>query len=134
MPNLFTNAEYADIHFIYGFWNGNSEEASREYARRFPNRRRQVFVNTQRCFREYGLQKNPRNVIERDERNREEILNAFNENNRLSSRNAVRQLRTRNVVVSKTKILRTLHQDGRKSYRLQPVQHLLPEDGPGGVK
>lgn len=133
MPNLFTNAEYADIHFIYGFCNGNSEEASREYARRFPNRRRpdaQVFANTHRHFRESGLRKIPINVIERDERNREEILNIFNENNRLSSRNAVRQLRTRNVVVSKTKILRTLHKDGRKPYHLQPVQHLLPEDGP----
>lgn len=132
MPNLFTNAEYADIHLIYGFCNGNSEEASREYARRFPNRRRpdaQVFINVHRCFREFGLQKNPRNVYV-NERHQNEILNAFDENNRLSSRHGVRQLRTRNVIVSKTKILRTLHRDGRKAFHLQPVQSLLPEDGP----
>lgn len=132
MPN-FTNTEYADIHFIYGFCNGNAAEASREYGRRFPNRRRpnaQVFVQVHRRFRECGLNRNPRNEYERNERQRNEILNLFDENNRLSSRNAVRQLRTRNVIVSKTKVLRILRRDGRKPYHLQPVQHLLPEDGP----
>lgn len=28
----------ADIHFVYGYCNGNSAEAVREYRRRFPNR------------------------------------------------------------------------------------------------
>lgn len=39
MPQYFTNAEYADIHFVYGFCNGNANAAVQEYRRRFPNRR-----------------------------------------------------------------------------------------------
>ena len=38
MPN-FSNRELADIHFIYGFCNGNSTAAVEEYHRRYPQRR-----------------------------------------------------------------------------------------------
>lgn len=39
-PGLsFTNEEYADIIFIYGFCNGDSAAARREYLLRYPNRR-----------------------------------------------------------------------------------------------
>ena len=39
MPHVFTNGEYADMVFVYGFCNGNAAAAAREYGRRFPNRR-----------------------------------------------------------------------------------------------
>lgn len=46
----FTHQEYADMHFIYGFCNGNARAVAREYQRRFPNRRtsdyRMLIVNT----------------------------------------------------------------------------------------
>lgn len=133
MPNLFTNEEYADIHFMYGYCDGNAEEASREYEIRFPNRRQpnpQVFINTHRRFREFGLKNNHREVDVRNERHKNEILNVFDNDNRLSSRRASKQLRAQNLRISKTKILRTLHKDHRKPYHLQPVQNLRPEDGP----
>lgn len=134
MPSLFTKEEYADIHFIYGYCDGNAEEASREYERRFPNRRHpdlQVFVNTHRRFREFGLKDNRREVPDvRNERYENNILNLFNNDNRLSSRRVSKQLQAQNISVSKNKILRTLHRDHRKPYHLQPVQNLRPQDGP----
>lgn len=35
----FTNAEFADVRFAYGFCDGNSLAALREYQHRYPNRR-----------------------------------------------------------------------------------------------
>lgn len=36
---MYSSEELADIHFMYGFANGNAEAARVEYSRRFPNRR-----------------------------------------------------------------------------------------------
>uniref|UniRef100_V5G098 DUF4817 domain-containing protein n=1 Tax=Anoplophora glabripennis TaxID=217634 RepID=V5G098_ANOGL len=126
MPRTFTNEEYADFHFIYGFANGNAEEAVREYRRRYPNRRQpnaNVFIETHRRFRLFGLKQYLENHDRRNERHRNEILRAFDDDPRLSTRRASRQLG-----VSKSKILRVLHWDGRNPYHLQPVQNLLPGD------
>ncbi|XP_076658727.1 uncharacterized protein LOC143362438 [Halictus rubicundus] len=51
MPQVFTNREYADMHFICGFCNGNARAATREYQRRFPGRRApdyRVFIHCHR--------------------------------------------------------------------------------------
>lgn len=50
MPHKFTNVEYADILFVYGFCNGNGREAVREYERRFPNRRTPRYQTFARVF------------------------------------------------------------------------------------
>jgi len=39
MSCRYSNNEYADIVYLYGFFNGNSNDARREYIVRFPNRR-----------------------------------------------------------------------------------------------
>ena len=36
MPHVFTNGEYADMVFVYGFCNGNAAAAAREYGSDFP--------------------------------------------------------------------------------------------------
>nr|XP_022899847.1 uncharacterized protein LOC111413192 isoform X1 [Onthophagus taurus]XP_022904398.1 uncharacterized protein LOC111416573 isoform X1 [Onthophagus taurus]XP_022908692.1 uncharacterized protein LOC111420023 isoform X1 [Onthophagus taurus]XP_022910407.1 uncharacterized protein LOC111421476 isoform X1 [Onthophagus taurus] len=135
MPRLFSTEEYADIHFIYGFCDGNAEAASREYARRFPNRRcpdPQVFINTHQRFRQYGL--NTQQVRNnQNNRNQRAILNLFDNDSTLSSRIAARLLQAQNLRVSRSTILRTLKKDHRKPYRFQPVQNLRPEDGPKRV-
>lgn len=54
---MFTNSEYADMHFVYGFCFGNSRAAVAEYGRRFPNRHvpnRQVFTDLHYRLRETG--------------------------------------------------------------------------------
>ena len=53
----YTNEEYADILFIYGYCDGNAAESRREYQRRFPNRRipnERVFAGTYRAIAETG--------------------------------------------------------------------------------
>lgn len=53
----YSNEELADIHFVYGFCNGNTREAEREYQRRFPNRQRvnhRTFHNVHLRLRERG--------------------------------------------------------------------------------
>lgn len=125
MPQYFTNAEYADIHFVYGFCNGSAEAAVQEYRRRFPNRRlpsAQVFITTHRRIAEYGVGKiNDRQVYQNPRDNR--ILHLFDINRNLSTRRAALQLQ-----VSQTKIIKTLKRDHRKAFHLRPVQNLLPGD------
>jgi len=39
MPFVFSYVEYCDMHFVYGFCNGNARAAVEEYQRHFPDRR-----------------------------------------------------------------------------------------------
>lgn len=122
---MFTNAEYADIHYVYGFCDGNSNAAVEEYRIRFPNRRvphSHTFVEVHRRFREHGfgvLNNQNRIGCRRDNR----ILQVFNNDRTMSTRRAARQLG-----VCQSKVFRALKQDHRKAFHLQPVQGLLPED------
>jgi hypothetical protein len=36
MPHIFTNAEYADMLYVYGFCDGSATAAVEEYRRWFP--------------------------------------------------------------------------------------------------
>jgi hypothetical protein len=55
MPNTFTNEEYADMHFVYSFCNGNGRAAVVEYWSRYPLCRiphQKTFENIHRTLRE----------------------------------------------------------------------------------
>ena len=39
MPFVFSHVEFCDMHFLYGFCNGNAHAAVEEYQRRFPDQR-----------------------------------------------------------------------------------------------
>jgi len=57
MPFVFSHVEYCDMHFVYGFCNGNARAAVEEYQRRFPDRRipsRSVFTRIHQTMRETG--------------------------------------------------------------------------------
>ena len=57
MPFVFSHVEYCDMHFVYGFCNGNSRAAVVEYQRRFPDRRipnRRVFTRIHQTLRDNG--------------------------------------------------------------------------------
>jgi hypothetical protein len=54
-----TNAEYANVHFVYGFWDGNAAAAAREYQLRYPDQRlpeRSVFEAAHRRLRDRFIQ------------------------------------------------------------------------------
>jgi len=52
MPYTFTNGGYANIHFTYGFCNGNSRTAIVEYQQCYPHRR--TFNTVHRILKETG--------------------------------------------------------------------------------
>ncbi|KYQ48638.1 hypothetical protein ALC60_12319 [Trachymyrmex zeteki] len=97
MPRTYSNSEYADMVFVYGFCNGNALKAVREYARRFPNRRvpnRRVFMLTFNRLRETGTfsirQENNRfqAALRRDLQAGNRILQHFDNHPETSVRNA----------------------------------------------
>lgn len=54
---MYTSRELADIHFIYGFCDGNANAARREYERRFPNRQVpnvRTFIRSHQRLSEFG--------------------------------------------------------------------------------
>jgi hypothetical protein len=53
MPNIFTNEEYADMHFVYGFCNGNGRAAAVEY-QQCRIRQCKAFENVHGTLRETG--------------------------------------------------------------------------------
>jgi hypothetical protein len=57
MPHIFTNVEYADMMYVYGFCDGSATAALEEYRRRFPMRRipdRRAFSKVFNTLRECG--------------------------------------------------------------------------------
>jgi len=57
MPFVFSHVEYCDMHFVYGFCDGNARAAVEEYQMRFPDRRipsRCVFTRIHQTFRDTG--------------------------------------------------------------------------------
>ena len=57
MPFVFSHVEYCDMHFVYGFCNGNARAAVEEYQTRFPDRRipsRGVFTRIHQTMRQTG--------------------------------------------------------------------------------
>ena len=57
MPFVFSHVEYCDMHFVYGFCDGNARAAVEEYQRRLPDRRipsRSVFTQIHQTLRDTG--------------------------------------------------------------------------------
>ena len=57
MPFVFSDVEYCDMHFVYGFCDGNASAAVEEYQRRFLDRRipsRSVFTRIHQTLRDTG--------------------------------------------------------------------------------
>lgn len=126
----FTNEELADIHFIYGFCNGNGRRAELEYVNRFPNRLapdHRTFERVHRNLREIGMFRHV--SAERagnigytaDEEN--EILNIVRQDPTISTRRiAIRR------GISQSKVWRTLNVNDMHPFHYTPVQELLPND------
>lgn len=54
---MYSYRELADIHFVYGFSNGNAQAARREYQRRFPDRtvpNVRTFIRSHQRLSDYG--------------------------------------------------------------------------------
>jgi len=92
MPFVFSHVEYCDMHFVYGFCDGNARSAVDEYHWRFPDRRipsRGVFSRIHQTLRETGLPsvgvQSEREVVPLSH-TRENILEMVQRSPRLSTR------------------------------------------------
>ena len=57
MPFVFSHVEYCDMHYVYGFCDGNALAAVEEYRRRFSDRTipsRGVFTRIHQTLRDTG--------------------------------------------------------------------------------
>ena len=130
MPFVFSHVEYCDMHFVYGFCNGNARAAVEEYQRGFPDRRipsRGVFTRINQILRDTGClpsvaMRSEREVV-RTINTRENLLEMVQRSPRLSTRRMASR-----IGVSRTQVWRTLHEEDLYPYHDQRVQHLEPGD------
>ena len=134
MSFVFFHVEYCDIHFVYGFCDGNARAAV-EYQRLFPYRRipsRSVFTRIHQTLRDTGslssvAVQSERKVV-RTINTRENILQLVQRSPRLSTRRM-----TSRIGLSRMQVWRTLHEENLYPYHDQRVQHLEPGDHAQGM-
>lgn len=126
----FTNLEYSDIIFLYGFCNGNESAARREYQARYPQRRiphRRVFGRTFSRLRAVGSF-HASSFVERTLRpahvaNEERVVRLVTNDPSLSTRRIAAI-----VGMSQTRVWRILRRDGLHPFHLTPVQKVVAAD------
>lgn len=121
--------EYAEMHYVYGFCDGNARAAQREYHVRYPERRvpsPAVFSRLHQRLLERGtVYKQPSEVgPARQNVNVDElVLNMVEDNPQISSRQLASE-----VGVSQWKVLSILHENQFHPYHFTQVQALEPQD------
>jgi len=125
---VFSHVEYCDMHFVYGFCEGNARAAV-EYQRHFPDRRipsRGVFSRIHETMRETvcltSVAVQSEKEVVRTINTRENILEMVQRSPRLSTRRIASR-----IGVSHMQVWRTLHEDLYPYYD-QRLQHLEPGD------
>jgi len=130
MPHIFTNAEYADMMYVYGFCDGSAIAAVEEYRRWFPMRRipdRRAFYKVFNTLRECGTLPGARVSSERARKQNMEEQENILHMVQCSPTTSTPRLSAR-IGVSRTHVWRTLHEDGLYPFHPQPVQILHPWD------
>jgi hypothetical protein len=122
--------EYADMHFVYGFCNGNTTAAVEEYRLRYPRRRipdRRVFTRLHQHLREKGsfssVNRHAERQVQRNVEEDEHIIDMVQRSPRTSTRRISARLH-----IPRVGVWRTLFTDGMYPYHIQLVQHLEPTD------
>ena len=126
MPFVFSHVEYCDMHFVYGFCDGNASAAVDEYWRRFPDQRipsRAVFSHIPQTTRETGCLLI---VAVQSEREVVPLINTWENILEMVQRSP--RLSTHRIAscigVSRIQVWRTLHEEDLHPYHDHRVQHL----------
>lgn len=125
--NYYSSQHIADIHFVYGFCNGNANRAVREYAQRYPNRptpNARTFIRIHLRLSENGIRK-PANERVRlvSPEEEEEVLRLITEDPRLSVRLIANRLN-----LSRWTVWRILKREGLHPYHFRRVQNIIDPD------
>jgi Helix-turn-helix domain (DUF4817) len=127
MPFRYTNTEYRDMIFLYGWFHGNASAAAEEYTRRYPDRRRpncRTITNVYAYLGEKGTVPSFSGAERESGRNDEQILRMVENSPSTSTRRISRRIRG----VTFSHIAKRLKIHGMHPYHYQKVQHLLPAD------
>jgi len=130
MPHIFTNSEFGDMLYVYGFCVGSAIAAVEEYHRRAPRSRildRRVFSEVFNTSRECGTFPSAHAASERARQQHVEEQENILEMVRRSPTTSTRRLSTR-LGVSRIGVLRTTHEDSLYPFHPQRVQNLHPGD------
>lgn len=130
MPYQFSNEEYADIVFVYGFCNGNAEQAQYEYRERFPNRRipnTKTFTSVFRCLRTNGSFPSHSYSLERPQRHQVNVEENVIRQIQRSPCTSTRRISFR-TGLTQSKVWRILKKEKLYPFHYQKVQNLLPRD------
>ena len=129
MPEQYSNHEYGDMVFVYGFCNGSGRAAKVEYERRFPNRRSPNFKTFSKVFgylKEHGTFPTVK-LNEHQERRHldveENIMDLVNNNPEISTRRVSNAVNVPHVTVWRRLKKHRLH-----PYHIQQVQRLEAGD------
>lgn len=127
MPR-FTNEEYADMHFVYGFCDGNSRRAEEEYRLRYPHRRapnRAVFAAVHQRLRESGSfgREYERGHDRRSATVEEYVIDRVEEDPSVSQRTLARE-----GGIAQSKVVTILHKNQYHPYHFTAVQELRRSD------
>jgi len=130
MPFVFSHMEYCDMHFLYGFCDGNARAAVDEYRRRFPDWRIPswgVFSRIHQTMHETGCLPS---VAVQSKREVVPLINTWENILEVVQRSP--QLSTRRIAsrigVSHMQVWQTLHEENLHSHHDHRVQHLEPGD------
>jgi hypothetical protein len=130
MPHIYTNAEYADMLYVYGFCDGSATAAVEECRRRFPLCRipdRRKFSKVCNTLHERGAL--PSTQVSSERARQQPVVE---EENILEMVQRIHTARTQTLCtrlgVSQTHVWRTLHHDGLYPFHPQRVQNLHPGD------
>ena len=130
IPFVFSDGEYCDMHFVYGFCDGNARAAVQEYQRRFPDRSipsRSVFTRIHQTLRDTGslpsVSLHSEREVVRTINTREIILQMVQRSPRLYTRRMASR-----IGVSRMHVYRTLHEEDLHPYHDQRLQHLESGD------
>ena len=128
MRFVFSHVEYCDMHFVYGFCDGNAR-AVVEYRRPFPDRKipsRGVFSRIHQTMRETGFLPSVAVQSEREVvpmiNTRENILEMVQRSPQLSTCRIASR-----ISVSRMQVWQNLHEENLHPYHLHRV-HLEPGD------
>lgn len=125
---MFTNSEYADMHFAYGFCDVNSRASVVEYGRRFPNRHvpnRQVFTDLHNHLRGTGtiVKHSTGSFNQTPVQLEENIIYSVHR----SPGTSIRRLSNQHIT-SSSKTWRLFSNEGLYPFHMQKVQALHPGD------
>lgn len=127
MPHEYSAQHQADIHFVYGFCDGNATAAVREYQRRFPGRRVpdiRTFINIHRRFCEIGIRpRRPERAINLSVAQENRIMNLIIHDPTLSTRRVGRI-----VGVSHKLVWKLWKRYGLHAYHYRKSQGIIPPD------